>query len=176
MVLRLFLDLVVCNYSRPPPIRTLVIRIANYPDLLGPSGKFVENSTKLTCLEITGYRIKHSTVLWLLELQIRHGRKVYTPVHTVNSSSRTSNCQCSLFAKKIQLSRFSAHAEGSPSLLIAISVVVLYLNCKCYLEMTLRREGWGEGACVCVSVCACVRARVCACVCTCVCVREKRYF
>ena len=36
----------------------LVIRIANCPDRLGPSGKFVENYTKLTCLEITGYRIK----------------------------------------------------------------------------------------------------------------------
>jgi hypothetical protein len=30
---------------------------AGYPDRPGPSGKFVENSTKLTCLEITGYRI-----------------------------------------------------------------------------------------------------------------------
>jgi len=46
-----------------------------YPDRLGPSGKFVKNSTKLTCLEITGEWIKHSTVLWLLEPQIRHGRK-----------------------------------------------------------------------------------------------------
>jgi len=44
-------------------------------DRLGPSGKFVENLQKLICLEITGYRIKYSTVLWLLELQIRHGRK-----------------------------------------------------------------------------------------------------
>ena len=42
----------------------------------GPSGKFVENSTKPTCLEITGYRIKYNTVLWLLELQIRRGRKI----------------------------------------------------------------------------------------------------
>jgi hypothetical protein len=48
----------------------LAIRIANYPDHLGPLGKFVENSTKLTCLEIAGYRIKYSAVLWLLELQI----------------------------------------------------------------------------------------------------------
>jgi hypothetical protein len=40
---------------------------AGYPDRLGPSGKFVENSTKLICLEITGYRIKYSTVLRLLE-------------------------------------------------------------------------------------------------------------
>ena len=49
---------------------------AGYPDRFGPSGKFVENSTKLTCLEITGYRIKYSIVLWLLELQIRRGLKV----------------------------------------------------------------------------------------------------
>jgi len=48
----------------------LVIRTANYPDRLGPSGKFVENSTKLTCLEITGYRIKCSRVLWFLEIQV----------------------------------------------------------------------------------------------------------
>jgi hypothetical protein len=31
-----------------------LIQITNYPDRLGPSGKFVENSTKLPCLEITG--------------------------------------------------------------------------------------------------------------------------
>jgi len=36
----------------------LVIPIANYPDLLGLSGKSVDNSTKL---EMTGYRIKYST-------------------------------------------------------------------------------------------------------------------
>ena len=30
---------------------------AGYPDRPGPSGKFVENSTKLTCLEISGYRV-----------------------------------------------------------------------------------------------------------------------
>jgi hypothetical protein len=71
---------VVCfvKYSRTPLIRTLVIRIAIYPDKLGPSVKFFENSTKLTCLEITGYGIKYSTVLWLIELQIRRGRKVQT--------------------------------------------------------------------------------------------------
>jgi hypothetical protein len=38
--------------------------------------KSVENSTKLTYIEIAGFRIKHSTVLWLLELQIRRGRKI----------------------------------------------------------------------------------------------------
>jgi hypothetical protein len=59
----------------------------------------------LPCLEITGYRIKYSTVLWLLELQIRRDRKVQTKVHTVNSNSQTSNCQCSLFSKKNSIVR-----------------------------------------------------------------------
>ena len=71
-----------------------------YPDRIGPSGKFVENSTKITCFEISGYRIKYSTVLWLTEPKIRRGRKVQTQVHTVNSNSRHSSCQCSLFSKK----------------------------------------------------------------------------
>jgi hypothetical protein len=44
---------------------TPIIRIANYPDRLGPPGKSAKNSTKLTYLEITGYRIKYSTVSWL---------------------------------------------------------------------------------------------------------------
>ena len=48
----------VCNYSRTPVIRTLVIRIATYPYRLGPWGKFIGNSTKLTCLEITGFRVR----------------------------------------------------------------------------------------------------------------------
>ena len=65
---RKFLEQFACMWQRlskwllTPLIRTLVIRIANYPDLFGPSEKFVENSTKLTCLEITGYRINYSTV------------------------------------------------------------------------------------------------------------------
>ena len=54
----------------------LVTRIANFPDRPGPSGKFVENSTRLPSLEINDYGIKYSTLLWLLELQIRRGRKV----------------------------------------------------------------------------------------------------
>ena len=73
---------------------------AGYSDRLGSSVKFVENYTKITCLELTIYRIKYSSVLWLLELQNRRGRKVQTQVHTVNSNSRTLNCQCSLFAKQ----------------------------------------------------------------------------
>jgi len=53
----------------------LVIRMAKCPDRLGRLGKFVENSTKLTCRGITGYRIKYGTVLWLLELQTRRSKK-----------------------------------------------------------------------------------------------------
>jgi hypothetical protein len=64
------------KYSRTSLIRKLVIRMANYPDRLGLSGKVVENSTKLTCLEITGYQIRYSIFVWLLELQIRRGRNV----------------------------------------------------------------------------------------------------
>jgi hypothetical protein len=39
-------------------------------------------------------------VLWLLELHIKRGRKVWMQVHTVSNNSRNSNCQCSLFSKK----------------------------------------------------------------------------
>jgi hypothetical protein len=46
------------------------------PVRLGPSSKLIHNSIKLTCFEITTYRINYCTVLWLLELQIRRGRKV----------------------------------------------------------------------------------------------------
>jgi hypothetical protein len=59
-----------------PFIRKVVIRTANYPKRLGPSGKFIQNSTNLTRLEITGYRIKYNTVLWLLEFQTWRGRKI----------------------------------------------------------------------------------------------------
>jgi hypothetical protein len=53
---------------------------SSYPDRLGSSGKFVENRSKLTGLEITGYWIKSNTVLWLLELKVRRGRKVDSTV------------------------------------------------------------------------------------------------
>jgi len=48
---------------------------AGHPDRLGPSNKFVENYTKLTCLAITLHWITYSTMLWLLVVQIRRGRK-----------------------------------------------------------------------------------------------------
>jgi len=40
------------NYGRTPLVRTLGIRIANYPDRLDPSCKFVQNSTKLIVLKL----------------------------------------------------------------------------------------------------------------------------
>ena len=62
--------------DRPCTVELYAYPDAGYPDRLGPSRKYVENSTKLTCLDITGYRMKYSTMLWLLEFQIRSGRKV----------------------------------------------------------------------------------------------------
>jgi hypothetical protein len=112
----LFLNLKGGNLvSRTPLDRTQVIRFHNYPDRLGPSVKFGENSTILTYFEVTGYQIKYSTVLWHLELQIRRGRKVQTQVHTANSNSRTANCHCSLFPKKnpiIQIFSLSGCLSG----------------------------------------------------------------
>ena len=88
------------NYIRTPLILKLIFRIAIYPDRIDWSIKFVVNSTKLTYLKITGYRIKYSTVSWQLELQIGRRRSVQTQVHTVTSNSPTSNYQCSLILKK----------------------------------------------------------------------------
>jgi hypothetical protein len=39
--------------SRNPFIRTLVILIANYPERLGPSGKFVENLQNQIALKLS---------------------------------------------------------------------------------------------------------------------------
>jgi hypothetical protein len=49
---------------------------AGCPDRLGLVGKLAENLTKRNCLEITSYRIKYGTVLWLTELPIRRSRKI----------------------------------------------------------------------------------------------------
>jgi len=115
-------------------MQMLVIRIASYPDRLGPSGKFVENSTKLTCLQITGYLIKCSAVVWLIELQIRRGRKVLTQVHTVNSNSRSSNCHCSLFSKKPPVIRNSCVSE-----LLAVAVNPDKWSSTVFLRITKNR-------------------------------------
>jgi len=98
------------------------------------------NSTKLTCLEITGYRIKCSTVLWLLELHIRRGRQVQTQVHTVNSNSRTANCQCSLFSKKNPVIRIFCISGW-----LAVSINPDKWSCAVTDPMPLGRRGWGGG-------------------------------
>jgi len=51
------------KYRRTLLSRMLTIRVANYPERLGPSGKFVDNSKKLICFTISVYQIKYSTVL-----------------------------------------------------------------------------------------------------------------
>jgi hypothetical protein len=131
---------VFIKYSRTPLIRTLVIRIASYPDRFGLSGKYVENSTKLTCLEITGYRIQYNTGLWLLKRHITRDRKVETQVHTVNN-----NCQCSLFFKKIQLSEFSTYPDGSPPQLFRVRGVLLYKKILCLLTRNQLLHGVSYG-------------------------------
>ena len=61
----------LCWYSRTPLIRTLFIRIglALPVDL----SRILQNYLPL---KLPVYRIKYSTVLWLIELQIRRGREV----------------------------------------------------------------------------------------------------
>jgi hypothetical protein len=58
------------EYSITPLIQTLVIRIGLALRVN------LSRITKLIDLDITGYRIKYSTVLWFKELQIRCGRKI----------------------------------------------------------------------------------------------------
>ena len=80
-------------YSRTLLVRTLVVRIASCPIGVGTTGKFFVNSTKITCLQITGYRIQFSAVAWLLELYTWRCRNIFTQVLTVNINSRNSVCQ-----------------------------------------------------------------------------------
>ena len=54
------------------------IRIVHYSDRLGPLGKIRREIYKINWLKVTGFRIKYSRVLWLIELQIGLGRKVQT--------------------------------------------------------------------------------------------------
>ena len=71
----------------------------------------------------------HRTLLWRLEFHIRLDRKTETQVRTINSNSRTTNCQCTPFKKKMQLSGFSVYPDGSSSQLIGISGVLLHSAC-----------------------------------------------
>jgi len=66
--------------------------------------------------ETTGYRIKCSTVLWLLGLKVRRGRKVYTQVHTVNSNSRGVSKLDNKFPQAPSAVKFDGHHPKSSRL------------------------------------------------------------
>jgi len=89
----------------------MVIRFVNYPDRLVPSGKFDESSTEINCLEIIGFRIKYSAMLWFIKLQSRRGRMFYTQVHTMNINIPTSNWQRIIFSKKNPITRIFCLSE-----------------------------------------------------------------
>ena len=76
LAIGVILGIFFSEYSIIPLNLKLVNRSSNYSDRLGPPSNFVENSTELTCLETAGYRVKYSTVLWLIEPKIRRGRRV----------------------------------------------------------------------------------------------------
>jgi hypothetical protein len=57
-----------------------------YPDQLGTPGKFVDNSTKITCLEITGYRIKYGTAFIL---NTEYPDQLGTPGKFVDNSTKS---------------------------------------------------------------------------------------
>ena len=95
----------VIKHSRTPVIWTVVIRIAIHPNRLDFSDKFVKNSTNLTCLDITGYVFKYSTVLWLLEFQFRRGREIRRRCILEIVTAVLQTAQCNLFAKKNQIIR-----------------------------------------------------------------------
>jgi len=109
------------DYSRTPHIRTPVIRTdlalrVNLPRIL----------EKYMVLKLPVIGSSTVSALWLLELQIRRGRKVYTQVHTVNSNSRTANCQFStIFKEKFNYPDFPACPDGSPSQFVRINEVPL---------------------------------------------------
>ena len=98
--------------------RTPLIRIANYPDRIVPLDKFVDNSTKVTSVEITGCRINELQNFKLGAVErFRRRYRLYIVTASVV-----------YFQRKIQLSGFSAYPDGLPSQLVRISVVFLYCH------------------------------------------------
>ena len=81
---------------------------------------------KPTCREMTGYRIKYCTLLWLLEVKIRRGRKLQMQEHVVKVTAELQTENVAYFQRKLELSGFSAYPDGSPSQLIRISGVLLF--------------------------------------------------
>jgi hypothetical protein len=120
---------VVAKYSRTSLIRTLVIRITNYPDRLRPSGKHFLSVTVLrhfmayiSPLPRICNRYKEYVIMFYLFVNMQPKRavcRIFFPLHTANVAC---------FQKKIQLSGFSAYPDGSPSQLIRINGVLLYLG------------------------------------------------
>jgi hypothetical protein len=98
---------IIDNYTRTPLILLELHlygrQLSGFPIIricLALRGNLSRILQKLTCLEITVFRIKYSRVSRLLELQIRRHRKFWTQVLTVKIKSRNSNYQYSLFSKK----------------------------------------------------------------------------
>jgi hypothetical protein len=93
------------KYSTTPLIWSLVIRLANYPDRLGPSGKFIDNSTKLTCLFIVS---STAQLFWLLEHQISVVERFRRRYILARLTAELPAANITYFQRKIQLSGFSA--------------------------------------------------------------------
>ena len=70
---------------------------AGYPDRLGPSGKCVDNSAKITYLQITDH-VRYSVMASRTSNQA--WSKGSDTRAYVNCNSPTSNCQCAIFSKK----------------------------------------------------------------------------
>ena len=136
------------KYGRTPLIRTLVIRIAGYPDRLGPSGRFfltvkvLSLYLRLKCFPQLSNTYKElcNNDLFVRKLVRSFKQPDYRFFFP------TSNCECSVFFfKKIQLSGFSACPVGSPSQLIRISGVLLHAG---FLFLfNLRRSQYLKGLC-----------------------------
>ena len=154
---------IIRKQSRTPFNRTLIIRISL--SLLVNFSKIVQN---VICLEITGYRIKCSTVLWLLELQIRRRRKVQTQVHTVNSNSRTSYCQRSLFSKKNPIIRIFCKS-GWLAVKIKPGKWSFTEYARCFLQCYRARYVHKCILCNFIFIYIYIYIYMCVCVCVCVC-------
>jgi len=104
--------------------------VAGYPDRLRSSGKFVENSIKLTCLEITRLSDQVHCSVMASRTLTQAWSKRYRQVGTVNSKNRTSNWQCKLFSKKNAIVRIFCISEWL-AVLINPDWWELYCSGKC---------------------------------------------
>jgi hypothetical protein len=72
-----------------------------------------------------------------IKLKIRRGRKFQMQVHTVNSNLQTANV--AYFQTKIQLTRFSAYPNGSPSQLFCISAALFAYSSSQTFQQPMQR-------------------------------------